>query len=225
VEWGGRACHLSAEQFDAIFVDEAQDIRSTSWTSIELLLRDEASILALFYDPEQNVFNTKLDFPLKGPEIELNVNCRNPQNVFEHLKKFYGEQAMRLPSFSIQGKLWEITRSPSEVLAYLETQLKKLFESGIRAHQIVLPGRHLLGNTELKGLSKLGGYTLSDDLEAWFKDKSILYSTYKAFKGLEADYVFMLEVIDPCERFTENVFMNGVSRTRHQLHIVHTHDS
>jgi hypothetical protein len=203
--------------FDSIFVDEGQDIRSNWWISIEMLLRaGPKGSLGIFHDPAQNIYETLMDFPFNEPEIELNANCRNAGKISQLLKSTYGENY--LPCEDQGGFVEETVVSDENLAEYLNLKISDSLARGLKPKQIVILGRHTLKNSPLAHLSNINGIHLVENPEE--RSKGILYSTYKAFKGLEADIVFLTEVIKPCEKFSASVLANGIGRARQRLYIL-----
>ena len=72
----------------ALLVDEAQDFEAVWWIGLESLLRDPvAGLLYLFYDDNQHIYGTRLEFPIDEAPLMLCENCRNST---DDLRRFHG---------------------------------------------------------------------------------------------------------------------------------------
>ena len=68
------------------------------------------------------------------------------------------------------------------------------------------------------GLGKLGKFSLTEDLEAWRKNVAVLYSTARAFKGLEAQAVILIDIGELDPKFFGKVDLYvACSRAKHEL--------
>ncbi len=80
--------------YDAILVDEAQDIGRPIWPYLQRLLRDQQDgLLYAFYDPAQSENGLDDDWspPLgRGKRNKpLTINCRNTRSIFALMQRFY----------------------------------------------------------------------------------------------------------------------------------------
>jgi hypothetical protein len=78
--------------FDAILVDEAQDLDRPLWEPLQQLLRDRgAGLFYIFYDEAQREAEGGWSVPLEGDKVilPLVVNLRNTQAIFAVMMRFY----------------------------------------------------------------------------------------------------------------------------------------
>ena len=80
-------------QYDALFVDEAQDTRDLWLEALMTTLEDpDEAHVWLFMDDNQRVYEQQLDVPGEFHPFDLTVNCRNTQAIHrEVIKKYAGE--------------------------------------------------------------------------------------------------------------------------------------
>lgn len=213
--------NLPEERYDCVIVDEAQDIKVNWWTSIEYLLRTPDSTLGVFYDPNQNIFKTKMEIPIESQAIKLTTNCRNPKPIFDLMKPLY-EETSSAEELKEGPEVVIKKMSAKSITDYLSETIHDLINSGINNRQIVILGKHTKRNSSVKNLSTICDIPLDADFDEWLNNKSILYSSIMAFKGIEAEYVFLIDVTDFNEKFTQQEYINGISRCRHQLTIIKT---
>ncbi len=87
------AMEETGPQYDALFVDEAQDLHNDWLEALMSTLRDPAEDpVWLFLDDNQRVYDQQLDIPPEFTPVELDVNCRNTKAIHrEVIKKYEGE--------------------------------------------------------------------------------------------------------------------------------------
>ena len=87
------AIDVLGPQYDAIFVDEAQDLENTWLEALMMALKDpDEGQIWLFLDDNQRVYEAKLDVPDEFRPFDLTVNCRNTQEIAREVhKKYKGE--------------------------------------------------------------------------------------------------------------------------------------
>jgi len=74
-------------KYDAVIVDEGQDFKEEYWISISDLIVDDGHYY-IFYDPDQNLYGSKLKFPELSQPFTLNTNCRNTKKIFDSMSPF-----------------------------------------------------------------------------------------------------------------------------------------
>jgi superfamily I DNA/RNA helicase len=83
---------------------------------------------------------------------------------------------------------------------------------------MVIIGRHTMSRSPFNELSD--DIKVINDYDQWRNGEGIFYSTYYSFKGLEADIVYLVEVIDSCDKFPESLYINGLGRARWKSMVV-----
>lgn len=206
-------------RYDAIIVDEGQDFRTEFWVTITCLLRDNG-LFYIFYDPDQNVFGTEMDFPIQDAPCLLEENCRNTKAICEYVGR-HTSQPVRSMSRSPGGLPVEEYLLPSaagrrrKVGAILHHLVN---EEGLAPERIVILGGHRLEGTSLPPGSMAGGFTVADGDED--APGTIRYYTYMKFKGCEADAVILLDVNPSDARWSDRAIYTTASRARHLLYVI-----
>jgi superfamily I DNA/RNA helicase len=77
---------------------------------------------------------------------------------------------------------------------------------------MVILGRHMISRSPFKDLDS--NIVVTDKYEKWQANEAVIYSTYQSFKGMESDIVYLVEVVDPCDKFPESLYINGLGRSR-----------
>lgn len=213
--------------YDAIIVDEGQDFRMTYWATIEKMLRPE-SHLYIFYDPDQNLRKTHLQFPIDSSPVILSDNCRNTLRIGTELKKLTS-QKMRLRDEAPEGDpIHEVRcRSDRDLRKALGQSLHRLIaEGGMPRENVVVLGGHKLERTSLGKDPRIGNFRIVERPTPETQGPDVVgYYTYIGFKGLEADAVILFGV-NPRDRAwsNPNALYTAMSRAKFVLHVLHRED-
>jgi hypothetical protein len=218
------ASHL-LQPFDAIVVDEGQDFRETWWLAIEDCLA-ENSRLMVFCDPQQNIFGADgLDAIDVGDRIlRLPVNCRNTQRIAR-----FCDDIINIESFSHERApdglpvTVEIETNDKNRAAAIKTLVTRwIKEEGLKPSQVAILSCWRSDKTCMADIDALGRTPLTDDIKAWEQDKGVLFTTIRAFKGLEADVLLLIDVPEPGSHpaFTPADYYVACSRAKSVLHVL-----
>ena len=80
-------------QYDALIVDEAQDLHDNWFAALQITLREESrAAIWLFMDDNQRVYGEGFTVPDDYMSFELTVNCRNTQAIHREVMKLYEGQ-------------------------------------------------------------------------------------------------------------------------------------
>lgn len=182
-------------RFDALVVDEAQDFVHDWWIVVdELNKAGDQGDLFVFYDPRQVLFQPRECIPAMEFGGHLPTNCRNTCEISQTCGQVIGEEIKNHPLSPKGDKVEYYTNSiPSMLCQTVEIKLKDLlFNQGISASQIAILSPYKQANSSIASLRKLNKLILSDNLDTWRKGESILATTIRSFKGLEADIVLLV---------------------------------
>ena len=203
-EWGAPELLLehrdaAGARWDAIVVDGGQDLLAEWWDALEACLADGASF-HVFYDEAQDVLGTRGIGSLEAlPRFELTRCCRSPGGVATALETI-PDAARRRAAIEALARRW-------------------LDERGAARVAILAP--HRLGRTCLAGVPAVAGVPLTGRIEEWRAGRGLLVTSIRAFRGLEADAVALIDVPRPGARraFRHADLHVGRSRARHRLHL------
>ncbi|MCP4179711.1 MAG: AAA family ATPase [bacterium] len=209
--------------YDAVIIDEAQDFKEDYWFSfIEQIQTDK--YFYMFYDPDQNIFDTKMSFPEMTTPFTLNRVCRNTNAIFEYMK-LYSDNCSELFDNIPEGEDVAEFDLPDDNLR--NKQLGKILKNLIHEHDvkgdnIVILGGHSFNNTVLSGNSKFGDIVVVDSNDEIKPSNEIYvkYYTYMRFKGCEADVVILLDVDKNDPRWDDNGMYTAVSRAKNLLYVL-----
>jgi hypothetical protein len=216
------AAHASDQlpQYDAIVVDEAQDIAAAWWGYIETLLRDTATgRLYLLYDPKQNVFGRSEDGMPDYPRLILDLAYRSTRALCRACADLVDadvEPALGMPHGD--PPVIETQKQGSGAVKQIRDLVARLVDKdGLAPEQIALLTPHRKENSTLAGLSELAGHPIVD---APGRVGAITHSTIGGFKGLEADVVIVLDLEPGDPRCSLADLYTACTRARHRLYVL-----
>lgn len=198
----------ASHQYDALIVDEGQDLLSESALDVlDLSLKGglECGTWRWFLDPNQNIFEgiaapamarllgtAAVDWP-------LTVNCRNTIPIASQVAMLSGVPLTE--SLATEGPEVDYTWyvDPASQRHELSTRLRKLIHEGFTPDRIAVLSRRRLQKSGVGGGLAGSLPRLFDVSRGRIEDAptdAIRFSTVASFKGLEADAVFLLDVDD-----------------------------
>lgn len=220
------AIDMVEKKFDAVIVDEGQDFYPNWWIPLEMINSEgEAGAMYVFFDPKQNLYvDQDTSLPALGEPFQLPVNCRNTRSIADHCSEILNVNVPTRDDAPIGIK-------PEIISLGLDYDIKKRVECYIhewinkgklKPHQVAIISPNKLSNCSLKGANKIKGLPLTDKIQDWKDDKAILFSTVKAFKGLEADAIILLDVPEiESLNFKQSDYYVACSRAKHLLVVIY----
>ncbi|WP_158261066.1 MULTISPECIES: nuclease-related domain-containing DEAD/DEAH box helicase [Pirellulaceae] len=211
-------------RFDAIVVDEGQDFRSDWWLVVEALNRETNGRLAIFYDPNQNIFNDDNTLPQTDAVFHLKINCRNTREIHNYsVKKMSADvqSSMRAPAGSppIEIKVGDGHQQRDRCEALIKSWKS---DYRVSADRLAILSHRKLERSCFHTVSRVAGMPITSDLKEWKDGGGVLFSTFAAFKGLEADAVILLT--SNSSPPSPGDFYVASSRAKHLLGIIETAD-
>jgi|TARA_B100001971_G_scaffold188641_1_gene190112 hypothetical protein len=218
-----KAIEKTGIKFDALVVDEGQDINKSQWDSLLMILIDPfKSPVYIFHDNNQKIYHkSKLDLPdfPKYPHL-LDKNYRNTKYIFNTQKSYYeGETTI---SVGPDGE--SVRYVISNDLRDTEKKIIKLINKytvneGISKKEIAI----LTGNKYGIATTLLGNYYSKHDSGSGLTDfifvkaednheDAIVLDSIKRFKGLERDVVILFDLEDAFDNPEE--MYTGLSRPK-----------
>ena len=185
-------------QFDAIVVDEAQDFSLGWWYALtQSLLETHDGPVYAFMDPNQS-----LRGEVQGPPVDfdarfhLKINCRNTRKIAAASASVLNLEPhifARAPA-GAQPRLLR-AGTPRQQKGLVLQELKKLLQrEDVAPRQIAVIGPAAKGNGSLADVTEIEGVPLVTNADAWRNGGSVLVTTARSFKGLEADVVILYDV-------------------------------
>lgn len=210
--------------YDAIIVDEGQDFRELWWMALQDCLKPDGRLF-VFSDPQQDIFSagglSALDM---GDNIyNLNQNCRNAKGIAEFCQTITPTTSVSLDNAASGGTVTEqVLTSSKKRIEHIHDLLNQyVLDNKICSSRIAILSPFRPANTCLADGFSTSRLSLTQNFEDWRNGDAVLQTTIKAFKGLEADIVFLIDipVPDTHPAFTSNDFYVGASRARSILHV------
>lgn len=220
------AIEILPDRYDAVVVDEGQDFHADWWDPIELINMNGAEgYLYVFYDPAQNLYNEEgISIPSLGKPFLLPTNCRNTQAIATTCGDIIDRtiETKRGTPLGIETTVISID-DDRETIRYLNDWVKSWIKrEGIRPSQVAILSPFKKSNSSLSSRGHFSGISLTEDLEDWRQGKGVLFSTIRSFKGLEADIVVLVDIIEPGSigTFLRSDLYVACSRAKHVLKIL-----
>lgn len=209
----------SVFKFDAIIVDEAQEIYDGWWPVVEALIKENGK-LAIFGDIDQRRAG-KRGMPESGfAKVQLFENLRNSQQIATAVTQFSdsqivarGPQAYDIEYIEVQDEAEVIPAADDAVARMTDEELWELGEIAL----LTTKRRHPIHRDKVQ--SAEGKISYWD--EYWAKD-DVFYGTVSGFKGLERSVVVL--AIDGFHNEDEikEILYVGMTRARDRLVVVST---
>lgn len=208
-------------KYDAVIVDEGQDFLLQYWVTIVELLKPD-SYFYIFYDPDQNIYGTKMELPIQKEPFVLTDNCRNTRNIFERVRQYVAREMRLSPDAPDGEKIIEFKIAKD---SDRRRQLGKILHDLVNNHdisrkRIVILGGHSIGRTSIGNNPKVGNFHICEEMDDG--PNVIHYHTYMKFKGCEADVVILLDVDSNDKRWADSMTLyTTISRAKHLLYIIY----
>jgi hypothetical protein len=218
---------LGMKPFDAVVVDEAQDLLKEPYLdAIDLSLEGGLGEgrWHFFMDEEQDIFHAVENSALKRlneyshARFDLTVNCRNTREIIRAISRISGvpmddEGAVDGPEPKVV-----YYRDGADEVAKVSRVVGELLGDGIPAKDIILLSGHRLEKSSFAGVEKIAGFKLRDiSHDSGEYMKSIDFCTIQAFKGLERKVVIAVDLLALDKPVGQRLHYCGLSRARTML--------
>ncbi len=203
-------------QWDALIVDEAQDLTDDWLAALRCGLRDEEDApVWLFLDDNQRVYEDRLNVPRDFFAYELPTNCRNTQAIHRELLKLY-EGGTKPDVRGPEGRQPELVRAEDQPAAVAGILDRLLGPDDVPAADVVVLSSHGAGNSEVA--RALDGRLCDGATPKG--SRRVRFSSIRGFKGLEAAVVVLCELEDLDARSRDHQLYVGLSRARNHAVLV-----
>lgn len=188
--------------YDAIVVDEGQDLTSDWWIALESCLREgKESVFYVFYDTHQALYQGAGTLPDGMTECLLEDNVRNTQSICNSVKRHYrGDVAITARGPAGRGVDQVPYKDEREFTQALNKTISRLLkiERVPNTDIIVLTPRRL-------DRSSLPRLTLATPLRLVMhmpapRSSEVQFTSVEQFKGLERSVVIVTELDDELPR-------------------------
>ena len=189
------------DQFDALIVDEAQDLSNYWLDALLCTLANEADDpVWLFMDDNQRVYESRLDVPREFRPFDLTVNCRNTRTIHQEVMKLYEGDVIpevRGP----EGRPVE-TYNTDEPAATVIGAVKRL---------------HEIEEVPFEDIVVLSSHGAEKSAVAGALPQHVRFSSIRAFKGLESPVVVLCELEDLDDMTQSQQLYVAISRARNHV--------
>jgi hypothetical protein len=217
-----QAIEATGTHYDALVVDEAQDFRETWWLPVRELIGPEGYFY-VFYDPEQNVYDTNLE-PIENlpTHVPLTTNCRTTTRIREFAESLVDLGNLTDAKHLVEGEPVETYafKEREEQIEILEEIVRHLKQKvGLSSSEIVLLSPFTREKSVLG--DRLAGYHIQPFSLELPPEDTLYHSTILGYKGMDAPTVVVFDVMaDHVASQDAHVYV-GCSRAKNLLFIVH----
>jgi len=204
-------------QYDAIIVDEGQDMRDEWWASLEFLLREESGFFFVFHDPSQNLYARSITLPDGMENFPLFENCRNTRKIHTTVAAYYAGEDKIEPR-GPEGRDPEVIlyRDERDLHKRLAGVLHRLtFEENVRPEDIVILTQRRYERTAFRDRATIGNWKLTQQWPPAANE--IFITTIYQFKGLESPVVILAEISESKHQNLDTLLYVGCSRAKNHL--------
>jgi len=209
-----------SRRFNAIIVDEGQDIELDWWlVIIELLEDDQNSILYVFFDDNQNIYRKiKQQIPIKTEPYVLTENWRNNPGIHRLAQKYSQSTHTSTSIRSESSEPQFVNVSQQGKLNSLIVTLDELIRvHSVHPYDIIV----LTPLSEEKNWIKANTHLKNRTLLVWGVNhpmsRIVRVSTIHAYKGLESPFVLLVDA-DLVQ--TDELLYVAISRAQSHLTIL-----
>jgi hypothetical protein len=204
-------------QFDALVVDEAQDLEADWYEALLCLLdHEERANVWLFIDDNQRIYEAGFSPPDDFLRFELSVNCRNTQAIHREVMKLY-RGAVTDEVKGPAGRDIELIPSEDQASTVAGVIQRLCGSEEVPPQDVAVLSGHGWENSVVRA-SLPGAYTLTH--KRGELGRKVFFSSIRAFKGLEAPVVILCELENLDERTRDQQLYVGISRARNHCVIV-----
>jgi len=211
-----QALDIVGPRWDALIVDEAQDLKAHWFDALRYGLREEhRAPVWLFLDDNQRIYEGGLEVPDDFLAYELSTNCRTTGAIHRELIKLYDGQAapdVRGP----EGRPPEIHHTDDQAAEVERLLTRLLGPDDVPPDQVVVLSAHGRDGSEVH--RRLRDRFTDDRSKA--RGRRVLFSSIRAFKGLESSVVVLCELEDLDRASMDAQLYVGMSRARNHCIVI-----
>lgn len=205
-------------QYDALFVDEAQDLHNDWLDALIATLREpDDAYVWLFMDDNQRVYDNQLTVPAEFHRYDLIHNCRNTRQIHHEVMKKYVGEIEPMP-MGPDGREVELHKAADQSAKVHELIAHLCDKEEVLPQDIVVLSSHALDKSAVGKGGAGDGYEFVKELAAF--GKKIRFSSIKGFKGLESPVVILCELEDVNDATIDQQLYVGFSRAKNHCLVV-----
>lgn len=209
--------------FKSIIIDEGQDIPDNALMIMKNIIVLSEGSFYVFYDKNQMVQNrTELKWlNSMDCQLVLNFNCRNTKEIAETSAVSIGLDADKVKvlhqTLTEEIPKYQNVDNEEQLYSLLSSRINDYIGQGINLADIVILSAKSDDKRSLKDVKKISDFSITNK----FENNSVLYTTTRKFKGLEASVILLIDVDAKTFSTDEErrVFYVGASRAKNILEI------
>ncbi|WP_313401404.1 NERD domain-containing protein [Stenotrophomonas sp.] len=183
------------EKFDAVIVDEAQDLSEDQLIALQAFKKNKGGCAA-FMDRRQDLYKRSAEEDVDADVLyRLSHNCRNTVAINKATNACVGSEVASMPGMP-DGVAVFVERIGKQKMANRAFQFAKEWKENSNNSVAILSPR-VMADSAMSGSSIGHGIGLTEDIGELQHPRKALFSTVKAFKGIEADCVVVVDAISP----------------------------
>ncbi|WP_430684585.1 3'-5' exonuclease [Leptolyngbya sp. AN02str] len=198
--------------FDAVIVDELQDLRPQEIMLLSALAGNGADSLTLFGDGGQRIYSTPFSLKALGIDVRgrshiLRINYRTTEQIRQFADAMLGPerddldggQENRRGTISLLSGPHPVMKgfnSPKEQQEFLLQQIQQLIQEGLAPDEIAIFARTNKSVSDLEDTFKQAGLTCHNLRKGVARNAAVNLGTMHRAKGLEFKAVFVVNVSD-----------------------------
>lgn len=183
------------EKLDVLIVDEGQDFGEFRLIAARELVKKDGDYLYCS-DDRQDLY-TRAGRAAVGADVLFSLvhNCRNTQEINKTGNRVLDEHVLPMPGLPVGVPATVRHCSNAREMAKIAWELARIWSDGSNKIAILSPAR--LDSSSMAERRSGHGLHLVADLGEWDAPGAVYFSTIKAFKGLEADAVIVVDIAGP----------------------------
>jgi len=213
-------------RYDLLVLDETQDLLLPAFVDVlDLLLKGglKTGRWRAFYDPKQDLFDKgpgriRVLLAFQPARASLTVNCRNTQPIAVHVSLLSGfelQQTLQVPGPDVEITFY---RDRNKQYRQVGLAVSRILSDQIPPEEIVLLLPHKYSTEDLRLRTALS-CPVVDLIASPQIGGAVGACTISAFKGLERDVVFLVDLENVDQPYISELLYVGASRPRVLLRI------
>lgn len=205
--------------YDAIIIDEAQDINDKILNELYQICIDNNYSLYLFYDKNQMLFQDKLPKCLDSFDckLTLNINCRNTLKIVQTINSVFNTNTLS-NGFSINGVMPTFYFTDEKIDNKINDIVNEYIKDGYDEKDITILTLSTEDESCLSNVNNIGKHKINNTSN----EDGIFFTTSKKFKGLESNIIIVIDF--NAEKFNDYEYMKNLyvslSRARQRLALI-----
>jgi hypothetical protein len=185
-----------SQRFDAVIVDEGQDFSEAQLIALTEFVDPDNGAFLLFADHRQDLYRVASQGML-GAEVVFSLfhNCRNTRRINDLTNRITASGIPSMPGVPDGVEPIVELRATAPAMAARAWELAKAWHSPDGRVAILSPWS--LQRSAMENAPRGHGLRLVTTLEAWDEPDTVLFSTIKGFKGVEAPAVIVTDLLTP----------------------------